>query len=121
MTQPIVYDTSALIELFDAHPIAPNYWNRADKGRLGLVFPAAAVADANTTLQASYNAWSALLWPESVHVAPLDASAAIETGLRRSHDLATSHVVHEARAVRGIVLTGDPNRYAGAPVPLLVL
>ena len=85
------------------------------------MFPASAIAEANASLQASYNAWSALLWTESVNVAPLDTSAAIESGLQHSHNLVTSHVVHEARSVHGVVLTAEPDRYAGATVPLLVL
>ena len=121
MSQPIVYDSGALVALFNAHPIALAYWERADQGGLNLVFPASAIADANVSLGASYNAWSVLLWPETVNVAPLDASAAIEAGLRHRHDLATSHVVHETQSVRGIVLTSAPDRYSGATVPVLVL
>jgi hypothetical protein len=86
-----------------------------------LVFPATAIAEANVALRASYGAWSVLLWPEAVNVAPLDTSAAIETGLRHEHSLATSHVVHEAQSVQGVVLTADPNRYAGVSVPVLVI
>jgi hypothetical protein len=121
LSQPIVFDSSALVELFDAHAIALSYWNRADQGSLTVVFPASAIAEANLSLRAEYNAWSALLWPESVNVAPLDASSAIEVGLQHHDGLVTSHVAHEARAVRGIVLTSEPKRYSGAAVPLLVL
>jgi hypothetical protein len=121
VSQPIVCDGSALVELFNANAIALHYWNRADKGSLNLVFPSSAIAEANASLKAPYNAWSVLLWPESVNVAPLDASAAVEVGLRHHHDLAASHVAHETREMRGIVLTAAPERYSGAAVPLLVL
>jgi hypothetical protein len=79
------------------------------------------MAEANIALRAPYDAWSVLLWPEAINVAPLDTSAAIETGLRYEHSLAISHVVHEARLVQGFVLTSDPDRYAGTSVPVLVL
>jgi hypothetical protein len=121
LSQPIVFDSTALVELFNAHAIALSYWNRADQRRLNLVFPASAIAEANVSLRAAYNAWSVLLWPESINVAPLDGSAAVEIGLWHRDSLATSHVQHEARAVRGIVLTSAPERYSGATVPLLVL
>jgi hypothetical protein len=85
------------------------------------VFPALAIADANRTLRASFSAWSALLWVDTVNVAPLDASAAIEVGEHADDDLATTHVIREARSVRGTVLTANPHTYAGATVPLLVL
>ena len=55
------------------------------------------MAEANIALRASYDAWSALLWPESVNVAPLDTSAAVEIG------------------------HWHPDRYAGTAVPVLVL
>ena len=42
MSQPLVYDSSALIALFDAHPLAFAYWKRADAGAITLVFPALA-------------------------------------------------------------------------------
>ncbi|MBT8224966.1 MAG: hypothetical protein HKP61_11660 [Dactylosporangium sp.] len=121
MSQPLVYDSSALIALFDAHPLAYDYWKRADIGKITLVFPALAIADANLPLRASYSAWSVLLWPPSIGVAPLDAGTAIEVGKHAEHDLATTHVIRETRAVRGIVLTSRPHLYAGAAVPVLVL
>ena len=121
MSQPLVYDSSALIALFDAHPLAYDYWKRADAGRITLVFPALAIAEANLTLRTSYSAWSLLLWPPSVGVAPLDAGAAIEVGERVEHDLASSHVIRETQTVRGIVLTSRPHLYGGAKVPVLVL
>lgn len=121
MSQPLVYDPSALIALFDAHPLAYDYWKRADAGSITLVFPALAIAEANLTLRASYSAWSTLLWAGNVTIAPLDASTAIEVGERGHHDLATGHVIRETRAVRGVVLTSRPQLYSSATVPLLVL
>jgi hypothetical protein len=121
LSETVVFDSSAFMDLFEVKRTAFTYWRRADHGAIRLIFPATAIAEANIALRASYDAWSALLWPETINVAPLDTSAAIETGLRHEHSLATSHVVHEARSVRGFVLTSDPDRYAGAFVPVLVL
>jgi hypothetical protein len=121
LSQTVVFDSSAFISLFKAQSTAYDYWQRADHGGVRLLFPATAIAEANVALRASYNAWSVLLWPQFINVAPLDTSSAIETGFRHEHSLATSHVVHEARLVQGVVLTSDPSRYSGASVPELVI
>jgi hypothetical protein len=42
-----VFDHTALIALFDAQPDLMRMWRRADAGTERLVFPAAAVAEAN--------------------------------------------------------------------------
>jgi hypothetical protein len=58
-------------------------------------------------------------WPPSPP--PPKTTTAIEVGLQHHDGLLTSHVAHEAQAVRGIVPTSEPKRYSGATVPLLVL
>jgi hypothetical protein len=121
LSETVVFDSSAFIDLFEVKKTAFTYWRRADRGVIRLVFPATAMAEANVALRATYDAWFALLWPETINVAPLDTSAAIEIGLRHEHSLGTSHTVHEARSVQGYVLTADPDRYAGTSVPVLVL
>lgn len=121
MSETVVFDSSAFIDLFKVQKTAFTYWHRADRGAIRLVFPATAIAEANISLRATYDAWSALLWPETINVAPLDTSAAIEVGLRHEYSLGTSHVVHEARSLRGYVLTAEPERYVGASVPVLIL
>ena len=121
MSETVVFDSSAFIGLFAAQSTAFDYWQRADHGAVRRVVPATAIAEANVALRASYDSWSVLLWPEFINVAPLDTSTSIETGRRYRHSLATSHVVHEAQSVQGVVLTSQPDRYAGTSVPTLIL
>ncbi|HYN94278.1 MAG TPA: hypothetical protein VES42_10565 [Pilimelia sp.] len=51
---------------------------------------------------------------------PLTEHAAIEIG-GWPGTLAARHVVHEAAAVRGVVVTRSPGTYDGLRVPLLVV
>jgi hypothetical protein len=108
--RPVVFDHTALIALFDAHPVLLGLWQQADRGERTLVMPAAAVAEANHVLGASHNAWSALLYPVDVTVTPLDSSQAIDTG-HMPGALAVRHVIHEVRAVSGIIVTRAPWQY----------
>ena len=121
MNEPIVYDASALVELFNANPTAFDLWNNAEVGGWPVVFPACAIAEANVSLNASYEAWHTVLWPYSTAVAPLDVSSAVEAGLRHRHDLATSHVTHEAKQIGGVVLTASPDKYSGGLIRVLVI
>jgi hypothetical protein len=85
-------------------------WHEADRGETPLVMPAAAMAEANHLIGAGHNAWSALLYPMDVNVVPLDSSQAIDTG-HQTGSLVVRHVVHEARAVGGIIVTRAPWQY----------
>lgn len=110
MNPPSVFDHTALLALFDAHPDTLGLWHEADRGETPLVMPAVAVAEANHILGASHNAWTALLYPEHVNVLPLDSSQAIDTG-HQVGSLVVRHVVHEARQVGGIIVTRVPWQY----------
>jgi len=114
---PSVFDHTALIALFDAHPQVLGLWHEADRGETPLVMPAVAVAEANHVLGASHDAWSVLLYPADVSVAPLDSSQAIDTG-HRVGGLVVRHVVHEARAVGGIIVTRAPWQYPADAGPI---
>jgi hypothetical protein len=118
---PIVYDATALLELFNAHPVAMRYWEEAGRTGLVVVFPAGAIAEANKSLKASYSAWTTVLWSDTAKVAPLDISSAVETGLNHRHDIATSHVAHEAQQISGLVLTASPDKYSGGDIRVLVI
>src|SRR2546423_11264687 len=113
---PSVFDHTALVALFDAHPKALDLWRLADQGVTQLVMPAAAVAEANHLIGATHNAWSALLFPADVTVAPLDSAQAVDTG-RRAGALAVRQVVHEAQAVVGGLITPAPWQYRHDEVP----
>lgn len=108
--QPRVLDHTALVALFDGNTRAFQLWLEAERGERALILPAAAVAEANHLIGADHNAWSALLYPANVTVAPLDSSQAIDAG-RRTGCLVTRHVVYEARAVAGITVTRTPWQY----------
>lgn len=120
MTSILVYDTTALLALFRAQVRAYDYWHMADRGEIGIIFPGAAVAEANRFQQETWNAWSVMFWPDQVNVAPLDGTAAVEmAGLPGG--LGVAHTIWEAKQVEGVVLTGRPQDYAGTDVPVLPL
>jgi uncharacterized membrane protein YfbV (UPF0208 family) len=120
VTRIVVYDSTALLALFRSQVRAFDFWELADAGRIGIIFPAAAVAEANRFHQETWDAWSVMTWPEQVNVAPLDLTAAVElAGLPGG--LAVAHTIWEARQVEGAVLTGRPQDYAGTDVPVLSL
>ncbi len=79
-----------------------------------------AIADATTTLGATFGQWEGVLLLPGVRTVPLSEHAAIEVG-RWPGDLAARQVVHEAIAVRGVVVTRRPGAYEGLRVPLLVV
>jgi len=114
---PSIFDHTALVALFNAHPDAFSLWEEADQGETPLVMPAAAVAEANHLIGADHDAWSALLYPADVTVAPLDSAQAIDTGTRPG-GLVTRHVVYEARAVAGIIVTRAPWQYTANDGPV---
>lgn len=95
------------------------YWNRADAGEVRIILPAAAVAEANRMLRASWNTWEAVLYPGAVTVSPLDEHTAVEAGLYG--DVATGHVTYEARAVGDVVVTQARGAYQDTKLPLLVI
>lgn len=110
MNPPWVFDHTALVALFDARDAALGLWYEADRGETPLVMPAVAVAEASHLIGADHNAWMALLFPADVVVTPLDSSHAIDSA-RRPGGLVARHVVCEARAVDGIIVTRAPWQY----------
>lgn len=120
MTRPLVLDASVLVALFNAHDPIYRLWDRASRGEVLLIVPACAIAEANHALRATHNAWSAVLDPRDVVATALTEQVAIEIGTQDGN-LPTRHVVYEATAVRGIIVTLDPGQYVGETVPLLAL
>ena len=109
MTRRYVFDASALIALFRGSEDAYDLIEETDAGRLQVVFPAAAIAGANTYIQADENAWEALLLSRVVCL-PLTEHVAITIGPWPG-SVAVRHVVYEARTVHGDVVTAEPYRY----------
>jgi hypothetical protein len=120
VSRPLVLDASALLALFDAYDPIYRLWIRADRGELLLIVPAVAIADANRALEASHGAWFTVLAPRDVVTTALSDHVAIDIGPWPG-ELAARHVVYEAQAVRGIVVTRTPDAYKVGSVPLLVL
>jgi len=110
VNQPWVFDHTALVALFDGRETALGLWYEADRGERSVVMPAVAVAEANHMIGANHDAWTALLFPPDVVVTPLDSLHAIDSG-RRPGGLVARHVVCEARAVDGIIVTRAPWQY----------
>ncbi|MFC0006282.1 PIN domain-containing protein [Micromonospora siamensis] len=120
MTRPRVLDISALLALHKGHPQVFHLLTRADAGEVTVVIPATVLAEANFTMQYTESEWEAILLIAGITVTPLSQHIAVEVGGWRG-DLATRHTVHEARAVRGVVVTCDPGGYQGYQVPLLAM
>jgi hypothetical protein len=116
-----VYDASALIALFDAYKPVFDLLDEAAAERIQIVWPACAVAEANTYLRASHNTWTALLLAQ-VTTVELAESGAVDVGmLAAAGGLATGQVIHEARATQGLVVTREAYRYQWWNLPLLIL
>jgi hypothetical protein len=119
MTDIYVFDASALMALFRAYRPVFRLFMEADAGRVQLVFPAAAIGEANTYVHATEGEWEPLLMGRAEST-PLTEHIAITVGTWPG-DLATRHVVYEAQAVRGDIVTREPGRYHPWTVPLLEL
>ena len=117
MSEPRILDHTALIALFDGSSRAFDLWEKADQDLLTLILPTAAVAEANHVLGGTIDTWRAVLDPPRVIVTPLDLSTAIDSA-PQSGTLAVRHVIHEARQVRGAIITRAPWQYPtdGPPV-----
>jgi len=118
VTNTYVVDASALIALFRGHQDVFRLFEDAEAGRVQMVFPAAAIAEANTYIQAGQGAWDPLLLGR-VTCVPLSEHIATTIGPWPG-GLAVRHVVYEARAVLGDVVTLEPDRYRPWTMPLLV-
>lgn len=117
---PRLFDASALVDLFGGHRELGDVLNQAEAGWLQILLPATAIAEAEAALDAGRSGWEGILLTAGVQSLPLTEHAAIEIGTWPG-TLAARHVVHEAAAVRGVVVTRAPGIYEGLRVPLLVV
>lgn len=114
-----VFDGSALIELFRSYRPVVRFLDAADAGEAQVVFPAAAIAEANTFLRATESAWAPVLMGR-INCLPLTEQVAVAIGLL-SGEFGDRHVVYEARAMWANVVTAEPDRYKPHTVPLIVI
>lgn len=117
--RPVVFDASALVALFAAHPDLLLLVRMAEWGRITACLPTACIAHAQETVQ-SPTGWEFLFAAVNVRTVPLGETAAVEIGLWPGL-LAVRHAVHEARSLDAEVVTCSPGDYAGLDVPLLAL
>ncbi len=102
--RPRVLDTSAIIALHEAYPPVFDMLTAAGVGRYNMILPAAALAEANTQVKASFDAWEPVLLTPGLEVNSLASHIAIEI-CDMPGDVATRHTVYEARAARGVIIT----------------
>lgn len=77
-------------------------------------------AEASHLIGATYDAWSALIWPETITVVPLDTIDAIATASEPG-TLAVRHTMIVARAVSGLIVTRAPWQYPSGTEPLATI
>jgi hypothetical protein len=115
-----VLDASAQIALFAGHPRLDELLGWAEHGRVSLLLPAACIAEAERVVQAGTGGWESVLLTPGIRTLPLVEHAAIEVG-RWPGTLGARHAVHEAYALRSVVVTTDRAAYDGLLVALQVV
>lgn len=108
--RPLIFDDTALTALFDAHQRVYRLWQRAHTDHLSVLIPAGAVFTANARLQASDEAWAAVLGAPPVTVLDLSPARALAAAVY-SWDVAVGHTSVEARDVDATIVTARRGVY----------
>ncbi|MEV8510795.1 hypothetical protein [Dactylosporangium sp. NPDC051484] len=116
----LVLDATALEALFHGYRPLSALWHRADEGLVELGFPALAIVEAGTELEAPASAWDSVLWPPAISVLPLTERAAVEISAW-SGTLAARHALWEARHMNCPLVTRQPELYAPGQVDIQVV
>jgi hypothetical protein len=108
--RPLLLDDSALEALFCGHDAVTALWFGAEARGTAILLPTTAIAEANRRLDATDNAWDAVLLGPNVVALELSTAAALGTS-RLPPGLATAHASYEAIATNATIITNDPERY----------
>jgi len=108
--RPLVFDASALVALFRGNEQVSALWFAAEAATVAVLLPSAVIAVANRQLDASDDAWSALLLGPNVYALDLTAATALGASRERGN-LDTAHAAYEARATRATIVTNNPEKY----------
>lgn len=114
-----VFDTSAIVALFDAHPRLMLMVEHAHAGVLDVYLPAACVAEAGQLVGAGPSAWQVFQHTPGVEILHLSESMAVEIS-DWPGPLGVRHAAWEARHLRGLVVTAEPGLYRAMDVALQV-
>lgn len=91
----LVFDDTALVALFDAHPYVTQLWRHAGHELVDVLVPATAILAANRRLEETDEAWSLVLDGDNMLVLDLTMTRALAAS-RLGADLVTAHVSVEA-------------------------
>lgn len=107
---PILFDDTALIALFDWNPQVKRTWEHAEAEDIPVLYPAAAIHQANLRVRATDGAWAVLLDRPNGKVLALTREVALAAS-RHSDDLALGQSIVEASLAGAIVVTARPLEY----------
>ncbi|GAA4977644.1 hypothetical protein [Actinoplanes utahensis] len=123
---PRVLDASALVELFQGHPLLMQLLELAAAGKVVIAFPDVAIEEAAAVLDIEPALWDHFLRFPGVTVLSMGAHGAIAAGRyarprvtnpivhrELANPLQIGHVVQEAIHMSAIVVTAIPEAYAG--------
>ncbi|QKW15455.1 hypothetical protein [Verrucosispora sp. NA02020] len=117
---PRILDATAIVGFFHDNRRLFRLRQMADEGKLQLVFPTTAIAEAQAVIDHSFHSWYALIEGDNVRSVGLAEHAAIECGTWPG-SLVVRHVAYEARAMRGVVVTCDRTLYKDYDLDVHVL
>ena len=120
MADNYVLDTSALVGSFHDTADLALLIDDAAAGKVRLFLPTVPLAEAETQMHAGINGWAHLLYDARIEALPLSQHCAIEVGAWEG-SLAVRHAIHEARSLRAVVVTREPNLYDGLDVALRIV